>query len=804
MNAPALRQKSVPTGFAERVPLVLRQHAQWVLWKTVVRDGKPTKAPFRVVDGEPASSTNLDDWASFEAAMEAWGENPNRWDGIGFVFTHEDPFCGIDLDDAIDLTTGCPKLWAQGIIESFSSYTETSPSGTGVKIFIQGQKTTPRCRTGIEDGELEVYDKERYFAVTGNRLPELPETVEARQDALEGFIERFLPTEAKKPARQALPSPLAGSALGGDALSDADVLRLIGAAKNGAKFQALWSGQFTGAFQSQSEADLALVSMLAFYTQDASQLDRLFRRSGLMRQKWEDKHGDQTYGQRTLQKALGGVREVYQAHRASGNHSPPQALETHVTPDNMPEPSPEQIIENPEPLRLAEHFLKHKQSIDDKPTLRRFRQEWWAFESNGYRSISEEAAASRIYKHVDTLWTPDRDGRAQGPWPFKKLVAKSHTVGELLKALPACGTMIEGPMPQWTDGREGPNPSDIVAFSNGLLDTRQYCQGKIQLLPSTPCWFASASCPVAFNPQLGCPVWLKFLLDVFGGDQESIDLLQEWFGINLVPDNRYEKLMMLVGPPRGGKGTVLRALIAMLGEGQAASTSFSKLSSRFGLAPLVGKLAAILPDAHVSVRVDPKGALETLKSVSGGDAQAIDRKGVDELPNVRLFCRFTIGVNDLPKLPDEAGAIKTRLLLLNFAKSYADNPDTTLKDRVSKEVGGIVNWALEGLVRLRKNGTFTVPRRSAAIVKEFEKMISPVLGFLDEQCEVRAGDAEIWVEKDKLFEAWKEWCIARGNDVGTKADFGQSLINANKGIQAGKRGPRGAQFPVYVGVRLCG
>jgi P4 family phage/plasmid primase-like protien len=471
-------------------------------------------------------------------------------------------------------------------------------------------------------------------------------------------------------------------------------------------------------------------------------------------------------------------------------------------------PRAEDRIEFPEPMRLAEHYLdrRRRHAPSGELTLRRFREQWWAFEAGGgYRALADEVALADVYRHLDTLWTPVRDketGEPTGYW--RKVVARSTTVNEVAKAIPACGALVDGAMPQWLDGRATPLPADVVAFRNGLLDVAAFCRGAGGLLPPTPLWFAGAACPFDFDPAAACPSWLAFLERTFDGDADSIALLQEWFGLNLVPDNQYERLMMLVGPPRSGKGTTLEVLGATLGEQQAATTSFTKLASRFGLAPLVGKLAAILPDAHVNAGTDARAALEVLKSVTGNDPQAIDRKGIDELPRVRLVNRFTIAVNELPKLPDEAGALKTRLLLLHFRQSYAGREDTSLKPRLRSEAPGVAVWALMGLARLRARGAFTTPARSAAMVEAFERIVSPVLGFLDERCEVVAGDEGVWVAKDDLYAAWCAWSEDRGSDAGSKADFGQGLLNAGRGIAVGKRGTRGQQFAVYTGVRVCG
>jgi len=475
-----------------------------------------------------------------------------------------------------------------------------------------------------------------------------------------------------------------------------------------------------------------------------------------------------------------------------------------ATAGNPSTPRPEDVVEFPEPMRLSEHYLARRRTRDQHLTLRRYREEWWTFDHDGYRPISDELAQVDIYQHLDRLFTPVRNPETnEMTGTYKKLIARASTVGEISRAIPACGAIVEGDMPQWLDRRSTPRPADVVAFRNGLLDTAAYCRGEVALLRLTPAWFSGAACPYEFEAQAACPNWLTFLAQTLDHDQQSIALLQEWFGINLVPDNQYERLMMLVGPPRAGKGTVLEVLGEMLGEAQAATTSFTKLSSRFGLAPLVGRLAAILPDAHIGSKTDAKGALEVLKSITGNDPQSIDRKGIDELPRVRLFCRFSIAVNELPKLPDEAGALKTRLLLLHFRNSFAGREDTTLKPRLKAEAPGVAVWGLEGLKRLRTRGRFTIPDRSAAMIEAFERIVAPVLGFLDECCETAQGDDSLWVEKDALYDGWSRWCTNRGCEAGSKADFGQSLLNANKGIGAAKRGPRGQQFTVYTGVRLC-
>ena len=145
------------------IPEELRGYDQWVAWKWEKRNGKPTKPPYDAKTGKRASHSNPETWGTFEQAFASYNSTDSTFDGIGFVFSAEDPFCGIDLDDCIDAVSGTIEPWASKIITDFNSYTEVSPSGTGVKIFIKGHLP----RAGIRNGKIEVYDNLRYFTVTG-------------------------------------------------------------------------------------------------------------------------------------------------------------------------------------------------------------------------------------------------------------------------------------------------------------------------------------------------------------------------------------------------------------------------------------------------------------------------------------------------------------------------------------------------------------------------------------------------------------------------------------------------------------
>ncbi|MBA2691485.1 MAG: hypothetical protein H0U65_03195 [Rubrobacter sp.] len=177
---------STSTEFAN-VSDELKERRQWLLWKwETVGENKATKVPYQS-NGRRASSTNPATWANFEDAGASFERG--GFSGIGFAVTKDDPFTGIDLDDCVSLETGEIAPGAMELVRSFDSYAEKTPSSTGLRIWIQATKPTGECK---KPG-LEVYDRGRYFTVTGWHLAGTPETIEPRQKELEALIAEEFP-----------------------------------------------------------------------------------------------------------------------------------------------------------------------------------------------------------------------------------------------------------------------------------------------------------------------------------------------------------------------------------------------------------------------------------------------------------------------------------------------------------------------------------------------------------------------------------------------------------------------------------
>ena len=274
------------------IPEDLKSIPNWVAWKLEIRDGKPTKIPMNPKTGGNAQSDRPETWTSYQEAVNFCSERKGNVEGIGFEFLYS-PYCGIDLDKCRDTESGKVEPWATEIVAKINSYTEVSPSGKGLHIIVRG--TLPPVRK--RKGQIEMYDTGRYFTVTGHHFPGTPATIEAREKELKALHARIFSRSDQNPA----PATQPRAAL---TLSDSDLIEKARRAGNGEKFSLLWAGEWN-AHPSQSEADLALCSMLAFWTgQDPRQMDRLFRQSALMREKWDERRGEKTYGEMTIQKAI--------------------------------------------------------------------------------------------------------------------------------------------------------------------------------------------------------------------------------------------------------------------------------------------------------------------------------------------------------------------------------------------------------------------------------------------------------------------------------------------------------------------
>jgi putative DNA primase/helicase len=336
--------------------------------------------------------------------------------------------------------------------------------------------------------------------------------------------------------------------------------------------------------------------------------------------------------------------------------------------------------------------------------------------------------------------------------------------------------------PSWVGDSRGWPVEEVLAARNGLFRLpASGAPGPDDFRPPTPALFSHAALDYDYDPDAPPPAgWLQFLSDLWQDDAQSVDLLQEWLGYCLTPDARQEKILLVVGPKRSGKGTINRVATALVGKANVCNPPFASLATDFGLAPLLGKSLAIFPDARLSGKADDRKVVELLLSISGRDPQTVNIKHRQQV-EARLNTRLMIFSNELPRLVDASGAFSSRFLLLKMTRSFYGQEDTGLPDRLLAELPGILRWAVEGRRRLVARGRFVQPASGKELLSDFEDISSPVGQFVREWCEVGAGRR---VKVDELYTAWKCWCAGEGRQQpGTKSTFGRDLKAAVEGVR---------------------
>ena len=316
-------------------PAELTARNQWCLWRVEPdKKGRPTKVPYRP-DGRKAASDDLATWSTFSAVCAVLLERPGSYGGAGFFFTADDPICGIDLDVSLN-ADGNPQPWAADIVSRFNdTYRARSVSGHGLHILCKATLPGKGKNFYIPDGptdpagkraQIGLFDRGRFFALTGELYQQSPLALAEHQgsvDWLLGWAQR---------QRRKTRSPQESS---NGELADSDIIERALRARNGAKFAKLWAGKWESVYGSQSEADLALCCMLAFWCgPNPPRIDALFRQSGLAREKWSER---EDYRERTIQAALEKTKEFYDLKRRRPRSADTTVSPAHPDPDSLPE-----------------------------------------------------------------------------------------------------------------------------------------------------------------------------------------------------------------------------------------------------------------------------------------------------------------------------------------------------------------------------------------------------------------------------------------------------------------------------------
>jgi len=459
----------------------------------------------------------------------------------------------------------------------------------------------------------------------------------------------------------------------------------------------------------------------------------------------------------------------------------------------LPVPGESFRLENTNPPDLAEGFLTaYHRNDDGYLLLRKWRGEFYRFNGRCYQRVAPDELKTEIYRHFEYARTIGKGEM------WEKFRVTKYVIGEVESALLARGVLFLDDLEDqtWIESDQKYEAKNIVPCANDLLHLPD-----CELLKSTPMFFTTSAIDCEWTTEvLDTPNWLRFLEDCYGDDTEQIEALQMWFGYCLVPDTRQEKILLMIGPPRSGKGKTADVLSELVGRDRVDNPTFERLSERFGLQPFIGKTLAVITDARLSSRSDKAAIAEKLLSISGADSVSADRKYLGEPWRGKLPIRFMILTNELPDIYDASGALPNRFIILELRQSFLGREDHGLLKKLLTELPGIFQWAIHGWHKLNNAGRLTEPTSTRETVESFWAIASPVKTFVDERCDLGDG---FEIECGDLYQACKAWLEEKGRKVPNGATFGKRLHAAFPQVRPRGRRKGDVRWRVYEGIKLA-
>jgi putative DNA primase/helicase len=393
---------------------------------------------------------------------------------------------------------------------------------------------------------------------------------------------------------------------------------------------------------------------------------------------------------------------------------------------------------------LAEQFLLHKySSFDGKRLIHCHNEQFYKYTGTHYVKISESILKDQVYKFIrDNAVSRRTSGLLDVTWKFVRAEIR-------LPEERKWNTWLHEPA-------SVAQPSNFVALQNGIINVDRPEDG---LKPHTPDWFSLTCLPFSYQSQAECPEWHKFMNGAFSNDQERKALLQEWFGYCLTPDTSLNKLMLLEGPTRAGKGVTADVQRHILGDDNVSNISLEDLGERFHVTETAGKLLNICDETDQIERVNEA----KLKRYTGSTAKFFfDLKGVRGFSDY-VTARMLIHSNNGIPIYDRSNAVIARMLHLQYDQSNLGKEDDRLREKLYGEAAGIFNWALEGYARIRANRRFTIPVRSAEALEQYEEQSNPFKVWFEEAVEVTRDQKDFLFKRRELLHSHNEWLKEGGH-----------------------------------------
>ena len=792
-------------------PLAIYQ--QFILYRVVPSQSRPGKADKLPVNPDTmivSNAHNIAIWKTYDevaAIAQVLGDDY----GVGFVFTADDPFFFIDIDNClIDGRWSDTANILMGMLPG--SAVEISQSGQGLHIIGKCTKPISHSCKNTPLG-LEMYTSDRFVALTGSGA-----VGDAATDCtvmLPRVIENYFPPVVAGTPEDWRDEPVPEWA--GPEGDDDLIQRMIGSRSakaqfgTGASFADLWNENIpvlTKAYPSlnavdsydRSSADAALAQHLAFWTgKNHARMLRLMKMSGLVRTKWV-KHGK--YLGMTISNAVNKQLNVYRANTESSYSEIMSELDR--MSDKLSTEQTTRIckltantdLTVPEKAEIVEQ-LKKRSSLGSKRVIEKAISEQHYEKMIGVNHpqlaqivISNLGKADVIYSTSyfwiwkGGVWVKSDDMRIR---QAVQTVCQDKLIGEYTKAtvdsvFGITTTELFIPDHKFNDIKD----INIINVLNGEL---HYIENGWVLWSHEREHYFTTQLPVTYDPKATAPRFVQFLNEIFDGDPDAMNkaqVLLEMIGYSMLPTCRFERFIMLMGNGANGKSVLLAIVEALIGKTNVCAVQPSQFENKFQRAHLHGKLANIITEIAEGAKLSDA----ELKAIVSGELTTAEHKNKPPF-DFRPMATCWFGTNHIPHTRDVSDAIFRRAVILEFNNRFVgDRCDPNLIDKLTLELPGILNMALSAISSVLERGSISTCHSSEEAKRKWRQEADQVAQFVDERCVDGFGYK---VDTSVLYRAYEIWASSSGiKRMLNKNNFGKRIE------RLGYSSAKGVNLPVLV------
>ena len=740
----------------ENIPEELKKVKQWVC---AVGSDKIPKNPHT---GGNAMANNPDTWGTYDEAVEACEKY--GFDYLGFEFANG--YFGVDLDHCTDKTDFCDEF-----VETLESYAEFSKSGTGLHIICKGELP----KGSRKKGNVEMYSKGRYFICTGNLYNDKYKKVKDCTDTIKILHSKYLPSSVPKTEtrKQATID-----------LEDFEVIDKARHCKSGALFNMLYSGNWEGLYPSQSEADLVLCNHLAFWTgRNAVQMDRIFRNSGLMRDKWDKKRGTETYGAITIGKAIASCVDIYE----------PQDNATDLAISFFQSGDKFQVVKNDKVYDMTDTGNAHRLYDRHGSSIRySYNRKKWFYWTGQVWQLDESGEIKKLADEVcedlkREAFLEQDDDIQQQKFKFAKKTASHNNKEAMIKEAQHLYDIPASP-------DDFDSYLDYMNCQNGIINLRNG-----ELIPHDSNFMMTRITYSEYDIKHKKPtMWLKFLDDVTNGNKELQEYIQRCVGYSISGSTQEQCVYFLYGMGNNGKSTFLDTLADLFGNYSANVQPESLMvHSKIGGTGANGDIARLKSTRFVTSSETTEGVRLNeglIKQLTGGGKITCRFLYGDEFEYTPEF-KIWVDTNHKPVIRGTDFGIWRRIKLIPFEVNIpADKVDKNLKYKLRKEFPQILAWAVEGCLKWQKYG-IEEPACVTEATQEYKQEMDLIAGFV-EQCLIIDYDTRDKIMASDLFTLYSKWAKANNEwEMSSKRFF----MEARKRLPETGRSGKGV---FYTSIKL--